>query len=76
MFNAFRKEKIVIRLDRRYYNLSDLKKAIVKHFGEKGKSCEIVDQHTIKVEDKKYTVFEKTISMYGVPTQRVVLKEV
>ena len=76
MFNLFGKEKMVIRLEKRYYNLSDLKKALVKHFGEKGKSCEIVDQHTIKVDDKKYTVYEKTISTYGVPTQRVVLKEV
>lgn len=76
MFKFFRKNKIVIRLDRRYYNLTDLKKALVKYFGEKGKSCEIIDQYTIKVDDKKYTVYEKTISMYGVPTQRVVLKEV
>lgn len=76
MFNLFKKEKIVIRLEKRYYNLTDLKKALVKYFGEKGKSCEIVDQYTIKVDDKKYTVYEKTISMYGVPTQRVVLKEV
>ena len=66
---------MVIRLDRRYYNLADLKIALVKHFWEKGKSCEVVDQHTIRVKDKKYTVFEKTISMYGVPTQRFVLKE-
>ncbi|MED3878063.1 hypothetical protein [Priestia megaterium] len=76
MLNFFKKKKIVIRLNTRYYNLTDLKKALVKYFGEKGKSCEIIDQHTIEVDGQKYTVFEKTISIYGVPTQRVVLKEV
>jgi len=75
MFNLFGKRKIVIDLEERYYNLTDLKKAVIKHFQKKGTACEIIDTHTLLVDNQKYTLSEKTISMGGVPLQRVILKE-
>ncbi|MCU7739761.1 hypothetical protein N7983_18415 [Priestia megaterium] len=75
MFGLFGKKKIVIDFEERYYNLTDLKKAVVKHFQHKGRTCEVIDTHTLLVDHQKYTLSEKTISMGGVPLQRVILKE-
>lgn len=75
MFGLFGKKKIVIDFKERYYNLTDLKKAVVKHFQNKGMTCEVIDTHILLVDYQKYTLSEKTISMYGVPLQRVILKE-
>ncbi|MGX4608075.1 hypothetical protein [Priestia sp. JNUCC 25] len=75
MFGLFRKKKIVIDFEERYYNLTDLKKAVVKHFQNKGTTCEVIDTYTLLVDHQKYTLSEKTISMGGVPLQRVILKE-
>ncbi|MEH7315010.1 hypothetical protein [Priestia megaterium] len=75
MFNLFGKKKIVIDFEERYYNLTDLKKAVIKYFQKKGTTCEIIDTHTLLVDNQKYTLSEKTISMGGVPLQRVILKE-
>jgi hypothetical protein len=75
MFGLFGKKKIVIDFKERYYNLTDLKKAVVKHFQNKGMTCEVIDTHTLLVDHQKYTLSEKKVSMYGVPLQRVILKE-
>ena len=75
VFGLFGKKKIVIDFEERYYNLTDLKKAVVKHFQNKGTTCEVIDTHTLLVDHQKYTLSEKTISMGGVPLQRVILKE-
>ena len=50
MFGLFGKKKIVIDFEERYYNLTDLKKAVVKHFQNKGTTCEVIDAHTLLVD--------------------------
>ncbi|MGG3178022.1 hypothetical protein ABEQ41_07095 [Priestia megaterium] len=72
---GFGRKKIVVDFEERYYNLTDLKKAVVKHFNKKGKQCNIVDNHTVSIDNTNYILTEKTISMGGVPLQRVILKE-
>lgn len=73
------KNKMVIELDERYFNQEELSNAVVQHLISKGNSCEKIDHYTIILNNKKYTLTEKTISMgvfnIGVPLQRVILKE-
>jgi hypothetical protein len=69
------KNKMVIELDERYFNQEELSNAVVQHLISKGNSCEKIDHYTIILNNKKYTLTEKTISMGGVPLQQVILKE-
>ncbi|MED1489877.1 hypothetical protein [Bacillus smithii] len=69
----FSKNKMVIELDERYFN-QELSNAVVQHLISKGNSCEKINHYTIILNNKKYTLTEKTINI-GVPLQRVILKE-
>jgi hypothetical protein len=67
-------KKIVLELDERYFNQNDLRNAVVEYLENKGKSCEIIDNTTLLVDNQRYTLIEKNMSMGGVPLQQVILK--
>jgi hypothetical protein len=69
------KKKIVLELDERYFNLRDLRKAVVEHLTNEGKDCEVINDCTLRINDKMYVLNEKNISMGGVPLQQVILTE-
>jgi hypothetical protein len=70
------KNKIVLELDERYFNQIDLRNAVIERLKKEGKNCEAVDNYTILINNQKYTLTEKNISMGGVPLQQVILKKV
>jgi hypothetical protein len=75
MIQMFSKDKIVLELDERYFNQYDLRNAVVEHLRKEGKSCEVIDGYTLIVNNKKYVLTEKNISMGGVPLQQAILTE-
>jgi hypothetical protein len=64
------KDKMVIELDERYFNQKELSNAVVQHLISKGNSYEKIDDYTIVLNNQKYILTEKTISMEGVPLQQ------
>ncbi len=71
------KEKtIVIELFERYQNREELSQAVVQDLTERGKQCQKVDNYTILVNDKTYTLSERTLPIMGYMLRQAVLDRI
>lgn len=71
----FSKNKIVLELDERYFNLKELRNAVVEHLINEGKNCKVINDYTLKIDGNLYVLKEKNMSIGGVPLQQVILTQ-
>ncbi|MED0657143.1 hypothetical protein [Anoxybacillus ayderensis] len=77
IFESNRKRKIVVELDERYFDKKSLMYAVVQHFTNEGKQCEMIDVNTLILDGKKYYVHETNVAAtYCPPVQRAVLTKI
>ena len=70
-----RTDDIVVELDQKYHNSTDLRNGVIKYLKNKGKRCKSINGNTLIVNGSKYTLTETMVIVYGIPIQRVILKK-
>lgn len=68
-----RNKKIVIELDKYYFNKKDLSYATLKYLSDQGKNCSLIDIDTISIDGKIYNIIVNNFNVF-VPVQQVILK--
>ena len=70
-----RTDDIVVELEQKYNNSTDLRNGVIKYLKNKGKRCKSINGNTLIINGSKYTLTETMVTVYGVPIQRVILKK-
>jgi len=55
------KNKIVIELNERHFNQTDLSSEVVQTLRNKGKECEVIDNDFLLIDGKKYVLSQKIL---------------
>lgn len=72
----FSKEKIVLELHEQYSTQEELSKVVVHDLMEIGKQCQNVDNYTILVNNKTYSLSDRMFLIKGIILRQAVLSAV
>lgn len=70
-----KRKTIVLELHEQYSNQEELSHVVVQDLKERGKLCQNVDDYTILVNNKTYSLSAKTMAIRGVILRQAILKE-
>lgn len=68
-----KEKKIVLELFDRYSNKEELSQVVAQDLKEQGKQCQIVDNYTILVNNRPYTLSERIVPIMGYVLHEAVL---
>ncbi|WP_455919597.1 hypothetical protein [Priestia megaterium] len=70
------KKKVLLELDEIHMDQDDLRNTLIEYFTIGGKKIHFIDNHTLFIDNQKYTLTKKVLSVKGIPRHQLIFSPI
>ncbi|MBY0090329.1 hypothetical protein H7S74_28955 [Priestia aryabhattai] len=70
------KKNVLLELDEIHMDQNDLRNTLIEYFTVEGKRIHFIDKNTLFIDNQKYTLTEKFLSVKGIPRQQLIFSPI
>ncbi|MGG0465386.1 hypothetical protein [Priestia aryabhattai] len=70
------KKKVLLEFDEIHMDQDDLRNTLIEYFTIGGKKIHFIDNHTLFIDNQKYKLTEKVLSVNGIPRHQLIFSPI